>query len=294
MPSLPRRLAFTLVELLVVIGIIAILIAVLLPALSAARRHANTLKCLTNLRQLGLSYQMYAGAYKNAFPVAFQDYPDTGVNPLPTAVSNYYWQDFMFPFVQTRYKVLSALSTATEFEAYRKTVLWCPIWDGWYGTPDAYTFKFGVSRFETGYGMNMYFSADGTNSGPGQSIPSSQWAARGSPSHVTASGKYYRKHQLDRPADRALIIDSNMWLMYIQATDAKGTLAAQDATRATASGTGAMNIDRYRHGKYPGVSGGKFNTAGGRVGYNILYVDGHAVTSNSAADAYRAVRMRYP
>jgi prepilin-type N-terminal cleavage/methylation domain-containing protein/prepilin-type processing-associated H-X9-DG protein len=60
--------AFTLVELLVVIGIISVLISILLPSLNKARRQAQAVQCLSNLRQIGMLMSQYAAESKGVLP----------------------------------------------------------------------------------------------------------------------------------------------------------------------------------------------------------------------------------
>jgi len=63
-----RRLAFTLIEILVVIAVVSILLAILIPAASSSRRIGRRVACLSNIRQLGLANLMYASDYDRLAP----------------------------------------------------------------------------------------------------------------------------------------------------------------------------------------------------------------------------------
>lgn len=80
-PASSRR-AFTLVELLVVIGIIGLLISILLPTLNRVRAAGNSVKCQSNLRQIGVALRLYAGNNGDLLPPGFVSTTPNG-QPLP-------------------------------------------------------------------------------------------------------------------------------------------------------------------------------------------------------------------
>jgi prepilin-type N-terminal cleavage/methylation domain-containing protein/prepilin-type processing-associated H-X9-DG protein len=83
-PRFRRTVAFTLIELLVVIAIIAILAGMLIPAIASAKEKGSAIKCLSNLRQLGVASTIYAGDFNGGFP------PRADANRWPTQLKRYY------------------------------------------------------------------------------------------------------------------------------------------------------------------------------------------------------------
>ncbi|MDZ4784203.1 MAG: DUF1559 domain-containing protein [Planctomycetia bacterium] len=94
-----RRSGFTLVELLVVIAIIGILIALLLPALQVAREAARRSQCTNNLKQLGLSVQLYNEAFK-MFPISISPWSE-GKRPA-TQLNGKGWIVGILPFIEQK------------------------------------------------------------------------------------------------------------------------------------------------------------------------------------------------
>jgi prepilin-type N-terminal cleavage/methylation domain-containing protein/prepilin-type processing-associated H-X9-DG protein len=79
---------FTLIELLVVIGVLALLLAVLVPALSSAKEYARRTKCLSNVRQLGISLQLYADSNDGRVPPRTYEEGAVWVNRLEPYYTN--------------------------------------------------------------------------------------------------------------------------------------------------------------------------------------------------------------
>ena len=92
-----KRRAFTLIELLVVIAIIAILAALLLPALNAAKQRAWTAQCLSNMHQIGIGMKIYADDNGGLYPESGGDIP---WNTKDAQTGNYSWMQQIFSYVQ--------------------------------------------------------------------------------------------------------------------------------------------------------------------------------------------------
>ncbi|HEX8520946.1 MAG TPA: type II secretion system protein [Tepidisphaeraceae bacterium] len=315
-----QRKAFTLVELLVVIGIIAVLVGILLPALIAARRQAVMTKCLSNLRQLGVCSRMYAEEFKGAaIPVrvggqgtttakgveydlwGFKYGAGAGNNkPGICTEDAAWWMNFMAHYVSKNYKGGSADQSTESATDQKNMVWWCPAWTGWLANKPAYQ-KGDVDLQATGYAINFMPTFTRTFPPVGSSIvpPAGQRLnIEMSTPGVISLGTWWKLNKYAPTAERALIMDSyHYFLEALVPPPTNGVLTGQhvlDGQRYSATPGNQMTGDVYRHGKTPGINGDTYRTTGGKVSFNILYADGHVANVTDRAEAYRSIRMRFP
>ena len=312
--------AFTLVELLVVIGIIALLISILLPVLSSVRKQAAALKCAASLREIGNCFLLYAADNKGYAPVAkapdpsgASQYRITFNSVPPVDVTGIqFWPAFIAKYA-ARAKYGLANVNASEASGIMKGILWgCPEWQT-YASTSAQTAVDGADVINNGYGMNAFpeYTRTFPTYNPGNAntigdvIFRNDIAVPGSDDNwaTIKIGKWYKLKAWTSPAEKALVGDCLLWVLEAQSgpvppTPIPGQFSVATAARATWDDPALghqTTYDFYRHGKYPAqVATNKLSPTGGKVAFNILYADGHVRTVNDRIEGYKAARMRFP
>jgi prepilin-type N-terminal cleavage/methylation domain-containing protein/prepilin-type processing-associated H-X9-DG protein len=304
---------FTLVELLVVIGIIAILISILLPTLSAARRSANNAACLSNARQLTMAAMLFAHEHRGYLPTASDDrwakmndpmrqkwaYRNDSSATDGSGITVYDWASSLIPYLGG--KMGQTFATAPEAQS---KVFRCPA-DQWLNVPDPgyrifqnvpptpqyHSVSYGVNADVTalsdlrGVGRFGYSDVVAVQWGPGDNDPGFNYQPNmGQPAQAKLS-KVHKPSEVLLYADCGTRpglggnapLDYNDCLYYTTNWMAGNTsLKAED--RGKLSGilkTGWLNqrIPMLRHG-------GKKKSDGTYVEcrINVAFADGHAET----------------
>ena len=277
-----RKRAFTLVELLVVIGIIAVLIGVLLPALNKARAQANNVKCQTQLREIGNAINLYVAENRGYLPplqhktaFMFPPAPDTDLGTPQGQDRNDYWYMFLLKYFS---KVQYTDNPGKRLRDYKNTPLWgCPVVD-----KDKVDAGSSSEDFDSGYGYSPY--GRWTERTSRSANASSAWPHVTPPTATSPAGRVGRYHKLSqytRIAERGIIADSRSWLLEI----IDFTYPAIPPQNVSTVGyiAGGDQFDRYRHGKWKKTQS-----------FNVLYCDGHVANLTDIRQGWIAMRRNVP
>ena len=199
-----RRRAFTLVELLVVIGIIAVLIAILIPMLNRAVETAHRATCLNNLHSIGLAFQQYTANNDDEYPWCAGGF--NGQQP-----DWVYWQKSRRPVQGKLYGVIA------QYLATSDSIMVCPsddITSHMAYNPEPYPYSYTVNDLICGGKVykapprNTYHSRQILNSAnkilvvdeDGQSVDDGAWASQ----NYSNGGKYNGRNDLSNRHDRRI------------------------------------------------------------------------------------------
>ncbi len=198
--SLGRWRGFTLVELLVVIAIIGILVALLLPAIQAAREAARRTSCNNNLKQIGIALANYHDTYKKFPPVAI--FGKSVGSPQPAY--NHTWCLMILPFMEQQplYDSVDLLKRVWD-QPIRNTVVpafLCPS-DSGFGTVPAQSQDIAVTH---------YIAAEGWHWWPGPVVPNGNLVAGADYQGVFAGGQATKMANItDGTSNTIVVAESN-------------------------------------------------------------------------------------
>ena len=244
------RRAFSLVELLVVIGIIAVLIGLLLPTLAGARRNAATVKCASNLRSLGQAVHMYATEQKGYVPTARSTYPGNVRMP---------WFDQLTRYCFNRPAIGATPATTTvlnQLEFDRSLFSSCPAFQF-----SKISSAASVINTAVGYGINLVPLMPAAETDVPQYSYRNEFFHNDITPTPTGKGRYFKFNEFKNPANRALMADMNGYGGFqaeMQGLEPKYVEPTGNNIRG--------DIDYFRHGRTRDYN---------RGGVNILFVDGH-------------------
>ena len=182
----PNKKAFTLIELLVVIAIIAILAALLLPALAKAKEKAYRISCMNNLKQVGLFMQLYTDDNKDVFPSHRNCFPS-----LPDDIYNWWGQLLNVTYSGANSNLFHCPATANGVQNV--------------GTTPAFPWAF--NRDVVGYGYNSFFLGEYSQ------LASTVWSFPLPPPAIgtvnIGTQWWFKRTSIVRPTDCFMIGDSS-------------------------------------------------------------------------------------
>jgi prepilin-type processing-associated H-X9-DG protein len=252
-----RAFAFTLVELLVVIGIIALLISILLPTLSSARTRAAATKSLSNLRQVGIGLTQYVIAHKGSFPR----------HSSPSSqIPRTRWVDDIFPYLSSTEVYMSPLLSTDERMRMNK--------------PFAHTLNpsTGATTPETiyfgGYGYNYHYLGNSRTPGGIRAFHANLSAIRASSQTIAVADTHGSKNGgTTWTSEGVYTIDPPLPSRDLGSRGSRRTSADPDAAGNYAYTGGSVGV---YDGQTRGDPAHRSTPAERNGGYvNVLFVDGH-------------------